>query len=151
MMEVVEKPKETEMGRVIVKAKLTNYDDMVRSQAGGVPPEQIRSVEKDALVDTGATLLVLPADVAQQLGLSIIRQVNVTYADGRKESRGMARGVVIEIIGRDALVDAVVEAPGAKLLIGQVPLEVMDLIVDPKTGTVGPRPESPDTPLIEIY
>jgi len=151
MMEVIEHPKETDMGRVMVKAKLTNYDDIARHRAGEIPSEQIRGVEKDGLVDTGATMLVLPEDVTQQLGLSIVREVNVTYADGRREKRRIARGVVIEIIGRDALVDAVVEAPGARILIGQVPLEVMDLIVDPKAGTVGPRPESPDAPLIEIY
>jgi clan AA aspartic protease len=151
MTEAVEELKETEMGRVIVKAKLTNYEDIIRSETGAIPPDQIRTVETDGLVDTGATMLVLPGEVAKQLGLSIARYIEVRYADGRKEKRGIARGVIVEIQGREAEVEAVVEAPGTKLLIGQVPLEVMDLTVDPKAGTVGPRPESPDAPLIEIY
>lgn len=151
MTTVAEQRKEAETGRAIVKVKLTNFSDLIRSEAGEIPPEQVRSVEKDGLVDTGATMLVGPEEIAQQRGLPIAHHVNVTYADGRKEKRGIARGVVIEIMGRDALVEAIVEAPAANMLIGQVPLEVMDLITDPKAGTVGPRPDSSDAPLIELY
>lgn len=150
-MKVIEKPQEKEMGRVIVQAKLTNYLDLARSQVGEISSEQVRSVEVEALVDTGATMLVLPKDVAQQLGVSIGREVRVAYADGREEKRGIAQGIILEVQGRVAEGEALVEATGTKVLIGQVPLEVMDLIVDPKTQTVGPRPESPDAPLIEIY
>ena len=51
---------------------------------------------------------------------------------------------------REALVDCVIE-PAGRILIGQIPLEEMDLIVDPKTGNLIPRPESPDMPLIDIF
>ena len=56
----------------------------------------------------------------------------------------------IEVIGREALVECVVEVPGTQILLGQIHLEAMDLIVDPKTGKLMPRLESPDTPLIDI-
>jgi len=150
-MEATEELKETEIGRVMVKAKLTNYDDVVRSQAGVIAPDQIRSLEIDALVNTGATMLVLPHDVAQQLGLSIVRKVRVTYADGRDEKCGIARGIIVEVQGREAEVEALVQAAGTQALIGQVPLEVMDWTVDLKSRTLNPRPESPDAPLLEIY
>ena len=72
------------------------------------------------------------------------------YADGSKRSRQIARGINIEVMGREAEVECVVEAKGARILLGQIPLEVRDLIVDPKTGKLMPHPESPDTPLIDI-
>jgi len=150
-MNVMEKTEEKEMGKVIVKAKLTNDYDWIRSQVGELSVDQIRTIDVEGLIDTGATMLVLPGDVVQQLGVPIVRQVRVTYADGRKEQRSVVAGIRIEIGGREARVEAIVEATGTKVLVGQVPLEVMDLVVDPKTGTIGPRPESPDTPLIEIY
>ncbi|NQE53630.1 hypothetical protein C5S29_08550 [ANME-1 cluster archaeon GoMg3.2] len=53
-------------------------------------------------------------------------------------------------MGREAEVECVVEARGTQILLGQIPLEAMDLIVDPKTGKLMPHPESPDMPLIDI-
>lgn len=150
-MQVAERSQEREMGRVMVRARLTNYDDVVRQQLGSIAGDQVRSVEMDGLVDTGATMLVLPDAVVRELGLTIAREVTVTYADGRREKRGIARGIILEIQGREAEVEAIVEATAPRILIGQVPLAVMDLVVDPKNQTLGPRPESPDSPLIEVF
>ena len=50
---------------------------------------------------------------------------------------------------RNTLVDCVIE-PGGRIFIGQIPLEEMDLIVDPKTGKLMPRLESLDMSLIDI-
>ncbi len=150
-MQVLERPTEQEMGRVLTTAKLTNVFDQDRAKAGELQPREVRTVEVEGLVDTGATMLVLPGDVVQKLGVPLVREVTVTYANGGKAQRSIARGIVIEIQGRDAIVDAIVEPEAKTVLIGQVPLEVMDLIVDPKKATLGPRPESPDSPLIELY
>ena len=138
------------MGKVVVKAKLWNFGDELEVIKGLRKPEEIRTVEVEALVDTGATMLSLPEDLVEQLGLLIRRETTVTYADNRKETRKIAAVVGIEILGREALTDCIVETKGAKVLVGQIPIEEMDLIVDPKNGTIGPRPESPDTPLIEM-
>ena len=46
--------------------------------------------------------------------------------------------------------DALVIARGATPLIGQVQLEVLDLIVDPKSRGLRVNPESPDVPLMDL-
>lgn len=43
--------------------------------------------------------------------------------------------------------DALVLPAGATALIGQIPLEGLDLIVDPKSREVRVNPLSPDMPL----
>ena len=53
-------------------------------------------------------------------------------------------------MGREAEVECVVEARGTRILLGQIPLEAMDFIVDPKSGELMPRLESPDMPLIDV-
>ncbi len=113
-------------------------------------PEEVREVEKEVLVDTGATMLTLPEEVVEELGLTRGRFITASYADGSKKRGQIARGINIEVMGREAEVECVVEAPGTQILLGQIPLEAMDLIVDPKTGKLIPRPESPDMPLIDI-
>jgi hypothetical protein len=46
--------------------------------------------------------------------------------------------------------DALVEAAGTTPLIGQIPLEALDLIVDPKNREVRVNPASPDMPLLDL-
>ena len=56
----------------------------------------------------------------------------------------------LEIAGRKAVFDVLVENEGAQPLIGQIVLERLDLIIEPSTGRVIPNPRSPETPMIEI-
>ena len=139
------------MGRIVVKAKLWNFADEIKAREGLIEPEEIRSTEVDALIDTGATMLSLPGEIVNELGLLPGRPVKVSYADGRVEERGVAYGVKIEIMGREAETYALVEENGRQVLVGQVVLETLDLIPDPKRGILRPRPESPDMPMVEAY
>lgn len=127
------------MGKVIVDVKLSNFKD---------PSKYIRT---QALVDTGATMLVLPEDIVEKIGLEELYETIVSYADGSKKKRKVVGVVTVEILNRKANVDAIMENRGTKVLIGQIPIEEMDLVIDPRTGKLGPRPESPDMPLIEIF
>jgi len=138
------------MGKVTVKAKIRNFLDEGMAQKGIIPPEEIRETEVEGLVDSGATLLTLPEEMVEKLGLTLGREIEVTYADNRTEKRRVAFGVKVEILGREALTHVVVEKPGAKVLIGQIILEALDLIIDPKRGILTPRPGHEDMPLIEL-
>ena len=71
-------------------------------------------------------------------------------AMGRVVTLDWVGGLRIEILGREMTSDALVLAKGAQALIGQVPLEGLDLIVDPKSREVSVNPASPDMPLLDI-
>jgi hypothetical protein len=56
-------------GQVIVTMIMTNRIDQVLAERGFIPAEAVRSCRlDDVLVDTGTTLLCLPASVISQLG-----------------------------------------------------------------------------------
>src|SRR5437762_5033475 len=58
------------MGKTVVKARITNLNDMLNAKIGLLSPDQVRSIEvEDALVDTGARLMSMPKRLIQQLGL----------------------------------------------------------------------------------
>ena len=59
------------MGKVVEKVKLTSLFE----------PE--KSVEVDAIIDTGATMVVLPMDIVKELGLRKMREVKVRYANNK--------------------------------------------------------------------
>lgn len=137
------------MGRVMAHIKLTNHTDKQMAAQGRIGPEEVRTIEIEALVDTGATMLVLPADVVARLGLPYEGTRRVRYADGKAHDVPWVGGVRIEILGREMTCDALVEAAGTTPLVGQIPLEGLDLVVDPKSREVSVNPLSPDVPMMD--
>jgi clan AA aspartic protease len=138
------------MGRVMVKIKLSNNTDLSNATGGLIEAGAVRTVELEGLVDTGATMLVLPADAVERLGLLPDGERTVKYANGQLAKVPRVTGVRIEILGRDMTCDALVEPAGTMPLIGQIPLEGLDLVVDPKSRDVTVNPASPDSPLMDL-
>ena len=112
--------------------------------------ESVRCVEIEALVDTGTTQLALPADVVEKLGIPPSGTRKARDARGQVIELPWVGGVRIEILGREMTCDALVLPEGATALIGQIPLEGLDLVVDPKSREVSVNPASPDMPLLDL-
>lgn len=127
------------MGRVTTTIELTNICD----------PR--RKIELTALVDTGVTMLSIPEDVIKKLGLRVIRQATSKYADGRKEVRNIYGGAQLKVLNRVCTVDVLAGHAGQPSLLGQIPLEGLDLVVDPRRQLLTTNPESPDMPMVEVY
>mgnify|MGYP000518804491 CR=1 FL=1 len=126
------------MGKVMEKVRLTSLFDPTKT------------VEIEAIIDTGATMVVLPKDIVDTLGLKKVREVKVRYANNEVETKPIYGVVNIELKGRSANLDVLVEEKGSQPLIGQVLLELLDLIVEPKTRKLIPNPASPEMPMMEI-
>lgn len=135
------------MGEVRVKAMITNAMDEGLARRGQIPQVEVRHYEADAMVDTGAVRSVIPSHVAQRLGLAS-RGQRVVYADGRKEAVDVTESVVISILERDTLEEALVL--GDEVLIGQTVLEKLDLMVDCNGRRVVPNPAHPDQPVTKV-
>jgi clan AA aspartic protease len=138
------------MGKVMTKLKLENIVDSGISAQGLIHPDAVRRLELEALVDTGATTLVIPADAAEALGLRVLLHRKVKLANGAIETMPLVTDLFIEILGRQMACDALVAPAGSTPLIGQIPLEALDLVVDPKSRDVTVNPASPDTPLLDL-
>jgi len=139
------------MGDVVVEIILENYIDRILSQRGYLEPQKIRTEKIRALADSGCTILALPQDLVERLGLEIrSEKVIVTYADERKEERLVAGILTVRIGERSMETDCVVNPPASDPLLGQIILERLDLLVDCKEGKLVPRPESPYLPMLKL-
>jgi clan AA aspartic protease len=138
------------MGKVMQKITLSNSYDEENVRRGLARPEDVRTLEVEALVDTGATRLILPAEVVERLGLAVSGHRKVRHANGQVAEIPWVGGVKLTIVGRDMFTDALVEAAGTMPLIGQIPLEELDLLVDPKSRELRVNPASPDAPLLDL-
>ena len=118
------------MGEVRVDIDLENAFDREMVYRGLLAEGQVRAVRIPIIADSGAVMLMLPQEVVEVLGLREVRKAIVTYADNRKEERPIAGVVTVRVGNRAAEVNCIVGPPNSDPLLGQIPLEEMDLLVD---------------------
>lgn len=134
------RPKErTDTGCFSVEIEVANYLDVMDAQRGRLAPELVRRVRLPALVDSGATRLVLPKKVVEQLGLPLGEKVKVLYADKRRSLRHKVSNVWLKMLKRDGVFDALVEPRRDTALVGAIVLETLDYVVDCVAQKVAPR------------
>ena len=138
------------MGEIVASMKLENTGDRAIVSEGLRDESTVRRTTVDGVVDTGAVMLMLPEDVVSRLGLETQSEVLVTYANEYREIRQVAGPVTVRIGDRGMIAECVVGPPSSEPLIGQIVLEAMDLVADCRNQTLGPRPESPDRPLLKM-
>ncbi len=136
------------MGEIVVTAKLENTEDRGSFKRGFHDESGVRSTSIEAIVDTGAAMLMLPQNVVERLGLETQRTAVVTYADDRREERSIAGPVTIELCGRFMHTSCIVGPPLSEALIGQIILQELDLIADCAKPSLYPR--VPDYPLLSL-
>ena len=136
------------MGEVRVVVKLTNTGDTTLVRRNLMPPEEVRSLEANALIDTGAVSFVLPSLVVERLGLARPFKQVVEYVDGRREEVEVTEPVLVELSGRHTVEEALIL--GDEVLIGQTILEKTDLHVDCRERRLLPNPAHPDQPVLKV-
>jgi clan AA aspartic protease len=109
-------------------------------KVGELSPVEVRS-----LADTGALHLCIPSHVALQLKLEELQKREVVMADGKKLLCPYVGPVEVSYDGRSCYTGAIVL--GDEVLLGAVPMEDMDLILEPAKRSVVANPSSPNIPL----
>lgn len=138
------------MGEIRANVRLENRDDLTLFEAGHIPRESVRIQELEAVVDTGAVMVLLPQDLVEDLGLKITGRHIVQLADDQKIELPCAGDFLLTVAGRQWMTDCLVGPPGCEPLIGQLVMERLDLIPDPVKRTLTPRPESPLRPTLKM-
>jgi predicted aspartyl protease len=139
------------MGRVLTEATIENLRDIWDAQRGMIPLEDVRRISvKDALVDTGATLVSLPQKLIRQLGLEQTGWKRVRSTAGVSEA-AMYSAVRLTILGRSCTMDVMAVGDDVPVLIGQIPLEHLDLVVDAPGGRLVGNPEHGGEHTYELY
>ncbi|HEY7671782.1 MAG TPA: clan AA aspartic protease [Gammaproteobacteria bacterium] len=119
------------MGLVTAKLELSNPRK----------PE-LASIEVAALADTASVFLCIPEHVRLQLELDVLEQREVKLADGSRATYPYVGPIVLRFKNRTGFVGALVI--GDEVLLGAIPMEEMDLVVNPRDRSVDVNPESPN-------
>ena len=106
--------------------------------------QELTPITVRALADTGALTLCIPEHIAVQLQLEAETMREVSVADGRSMSVPYAGPIKVSFGDRLCYVGALVL--GDEVLLGSVPMEDMDLIINPGRREVTVDPASPNLP-----
>jgi predicted aspartyl protease len=130
------------MGKILTTLTITNRADQSAAKRGYIPTEQVRSLTlHNILVDSGATTLCLPADAIAQLGLDLLREVDVTTAAGLRTAR-IFQDAHLFLLGREGNFECLELPGGQNALLGVIPLEAMGIELDLQNQTLKVLPET---------
>src|SRR5207249_12122180 len=136
-------------GEVTVKIKLASLKDPFVKRAN-VRKAVPRAIELESLVDTGATRLYLKSSVVRKLGLQRVDAVRSQTTNG-EAIPFKYEPVQLELMGRTENFDVIEIPESVPNLLGQVPLEVLDLVVDTKRQKLIPNPAHGGEQMTEEY
>ncbi|MCL2138284.1 MAG: retroviral-like aspartic protease family protein [Treponema sp.] len=119
------------MGLVYVNITLKNAGDLIRVKEGLKKEPEIRQTTVQAVVDTGAGTLIINETMRQELGLEVEGERWATLANKTTTKCKYTEPVEVHWGNRSSAVRAIVMEGAEEVLLGAIPLEEMDLIVDP--------------------
>ncbi len=139
------------VGRVLTEARIESLEDLWAVKQGIRTPDQARSVTvTDALVDTGATLLSLPTALINRLGLAKVSSNQVRSSIG-VSTASLYEAVRLTIGGRSCTMDVMEVPDDVPVLIGQLPLEHLDFVVDLRSRSLIGNPAHGGEHVYELY
>ncbi len=132
------------MGMVHANIEIINAADLELADRMQIGEEEIRRIEISCLVDSGAVMLTINEDIREALGLRIKDHRPSQLADGRRIMLPVAGPVEVRFEGRFCTTNALVLPDDNEPLLGAIPMEEMDLWINPNRGMLTPiHPEGP--------
>jgi predicted aspartyl protease len=147
---VVEPKPGVDVGRITVDIHVENDSDLVQVALEVLPADQVRAIDVQALVDTGATYIGLTTSDITSLGLRRVRTRSARTAAGLIQQQIFSAGRVT-VQGRDCLIEVAELPDGSPVLIGQVPLELLDFWVDTANRRLVGNPEHGGQWMIDMF
>ena len=132
------------MGITYAEIELIRSDDRALFREGYIQEDQIKSVKVRALVDSGSSMLAITEAVKNQLNLGKLDEKQAELADGSIVRLEIVGPVEIRFENRITTVRAMVVPNSNVVLLGAIPMQDMDVLIDPKREQLIVNPESPD-------
>ena len=139
------------IGKVVVPATIENLDEVNAVLEGRLSSDQVRRLEvSEASVDTGATLLAMPAALIRRLGLKLLPPRPAKTPTGPTHF-GVYQAVRLTVQGRDCDVRVTEIDDSCPVLIGYIALEMLDFVVDPRGQRLIGNPDHGGDHMIDMY
>lgn len=131
------------MGLIYAECELLNAGEIYAAKMGYINEDQVKKIKTKLLVDSGAYMLAINENVKIQLNLPKVDEQVGELANGALQKMDVVGPVEIRFKNRSTTCRAVVLPGESTMLLGAIPMEDMDVIIDPRKKTLAVNPESP--------
>ena len=131
------------MGLIYADIELINADDLSDARRHIIGQEEVKRMHLNILVDTGSYLLAINETIQAQLQFSVLDKKKAQLADGRILECDEVGPVELRFKNRSTTCRAMVLPGDCEPLLGAIPLEGMDVLIDPLRQQLIVNPEHP--------
>ena len=127
------------MDMVHAELELANTMDVVLFHHKMLKESKIRKVKVTSLVDSGS----INENIKEQLGLEVMDRQIFESANGEKATYDISEPIEVRFINRSTTCRALILPGNSEVLLGSIPMEDLDVIIDPKMQTLALPPDRP--------
>ena len=124
------------MGSVYADIEIVSAEDLALARKGYIKQDSVKSETVRALVDSGAYMLCINEHIRAQLDLATVSSMEAELADGTIKTVDVVGPVVINFSNRTTSCNAAVLPGESEVLLGAIPMEDLDVVIDPKLQTL---------------
>jgi clan AA aspartic protease len=121
---------------------LKNANEIALVKKGIMHESEVKSISVNAMCDSGAFMLAMPEHIATQLDLPQVESREFRMADGSAAKLPVVGPVWINFKNRQTVCFAVA-TKDSEVLLGAIPMEDMDVVLDMKNQRMDINPDSP--------
>ncbi len=132
------------MGLVYADIELINADDLTFARKKLMTDSQVKRLNVIAMVDSGAIMLAINETIKSQLDLSVLEYRTAKLADDSIIKLEVVGPIEVRFQNRRCLTEALVLPGNAEVLLGAVPMELMDVLIHPAKQMLIVNPEHPN-------
>lgn len=120
------------VGHIHASIELVNEGDMEMVRRSLMDPDDVRKITVSALVDTGALMMAINENIQEYLQLPIAETRRLELANGKIMECPIGAPLIVRFKDHTAHCSAVILPGDSEPLLGAIPLEEMNVIIDPQ-------------------
>jgi clan AA aspartic protease len=132
------------MGITYADIEIVRGDDLALYREGYIPEAQVRKVQVSAMVDSGASMMVITNSIRKELDLRKVDEQQAELAEGTIALLDVVGPVEIRFENRKTIAYALALPNDTDVLLGAIPMQDLDVLLDPRRERLIVNPKSPD-------
>jgi clan AA aspartic protease len=132
------------MGMVYAEIELTSGGDLELARKHYIGEEEIKRITVTALVDSGSYMLAINENIQEYLQFPVVGKRKAQLANGEIIECDIVTGVELRFKNRETACRAMVLPGDSEVLMGSIPLEDLDVLIDPLRQELIVHPDRPD-------
>ena len=135
---------------VYAEIELINSVDQGMARRFIIGEEEVRSTRVKMMVDTGSWMMAINESIQAYLNLPLVYKQTLRMANGEPITRDVVGPVEVRFGERKSTCNAFVLPGDSEPLLGAIPMEEMDLLIDPKRQQLILNPEYPYNGILRL-